>query len=85
MPEEIFDLIIRRLNKNDLELEETLRLQLWLDESAHNQRLFNEVCDIWLASAGNHPNRDPRRRDSRSRTRIRIAAGSWRLNVVRGH
>lgn len=55
MPEEILDLIIRRLSKNDLGEEETIMLQQWLRESVHNQMVFNEISDIWLASAGNHP------------------------------
>ena len=46
LPEE---LIIRFLTKNASQ-DDLVSLRLWLNESSSNQRLYDEICDLWLAS-----------------------------------
>lgn len=50
MPEELIYLIVKRLT-NTLDWEEAEILQQWIDISPENRRIFDEVSDIWLASA----------------------------------
>ncbi|HEX3008708.1 MAG TPA: FecR domain-containing protein, partial [Bacteroidales bacterium] len=45
-------LIIKRLT-NTIESEENAILKKWLESSVDNQRIYNEVSDIWLASYRN--------------------------------
>jgi ferric-dicitrate binding protein FerR (iron transport regulator) len=52
MPEELVYLIIRRLN-NSINDEEAAQLRKWIESSPENRRIFDEVSDIWLASAVN--------------------------------
>ncbi len=52
MPEELIYLIIKRLT-NSIDSEEAVQLQNWIERSPDNRRIFDEVSDIWLASASN--------------------------------
>jgi ferric-dicitrate binding protein FerR (iron transport regulator) len=52
MSEELLYLIIKRLT-NTIASDEVNTLQQWLENSAENQKIYNEVCDIWLASSRN--------------------------------
>lgn len=52
MQEELIYLIIKRLTST-INSEEAAALQAWISESKDNQRIFNEVSDIWLATYTN--------------------------------
>ncbi len=47
---DIYDLVIRSFRK-ELTPAEAGLLNRWITESPANQREYNEICDIWLASA----------------------------------
>lgn len=47
------DLIIRFLTKKASQ-EDLVSLRLWLKESSSNQRRYDEICDLWLASKQIH-------------------------------
>jgi ferric-dicitrate binding protein FerR (iron transport regulator) len=55
MSEELIYLIIKRLS-NTITSEEVVLLEKWLEKTPENRRIFNEVSDIWLASARNSEN-----------------------------
>jgi ferric-dicitrate binding protein FerR (iron transport regulator) len=55
MQEELIYLIIKRLT-NTIDSEESALLQQWIENSPENHRIFDEVSDIWLASAAHRDN-----------------------------
>lgn len=55
MPEDLIYLIIKRLT-NAIDDTEAAQLRNWIESSPDNRRVFDQVSDIWLASATNNEN-----------------------------
>lgn len=71
MSEELIYLIIKRLT-NAIDSEEAGQLRKWIESSPDNRRIFNEVSDIWLASASN-TGHDFNALDALEKVKLRLA------------